>query len=108
MDWYIIEYLYPESYKLFIKTMYPNTGLISLSLLKNFDIKKLYSFFDKQEIYLILELYGTNQWNYIIKKNNTFLSDNSLTKNTREEIESDGFMQCFKHLEFVINNKQKV
>jgi hypothetical protein len=108
MDWYIVEYLYPESYNLFIKTMFPNTGLVSLSLLKNFDLKKLYSFFDKQEIYLILELNMSNQWNYIIKKNNTFLSANSSTRNSRDEIEFDGFMQCFKHLELVINNKQKV
>ena len=108
MDWYVIEYLYPESYKLFIETMYPNTGLVSLSTLKNFDLKKLYGFFDKQGIYLILELYNRNDWNYIIKRNNIFLSDNILTRNTRDEIESDGFTQCFKHLESVLNYKQKV
>jgi hypothetical protein len=108
MDWYIIEYLYPKSFNVFIETMFPNIGMVSISTLKNFDIKKLYSFFDKQGIYLILEINHLNLWNFVIKKDNWVLSDGTFTARTREEIEEEGFMHCFKKLEENINYKQKV
>ena len=108
MDWYVIEYLYPESFKLFVKTMYPNIGVVSMCVLKNFDIKKLYYFFDKQNIFLILEINHLNQWSYNIKNNNWFICDNIVIKNNREEVEEDGFTNCFKFLEAKINLKEKV
>jgi hypothetical protein len=108
MDWYVIEYLYPESYKLFINTMYPNIGIVSMNVLKNFDLKKLYSFFDKQDIFLILELNNLNEWGFSIKTNNWFITDNNIIKNNRDEVESEGFTCCFKFLEAKINLKEKV
>jgi len=65
MDWYSIEFLYPNSYRDFIESMFPNVGIISVSTLYYFDTKK-----PSQEF-----------------------------KNSREEIESDGFMECFKILD---------
>ena len=47
MDWYVIEYLYPNALKEFSKTMFPNVGLPCLSILGYYDVKKLYKFFDK-------------------------------------------------------------
>jgi hypothetical protein len=108
MDWYIIEYLYPKSFNKFIETMFPNIGVVSVSTLKNFDLKKLYSFFDKQGIYLILEINHLNDWNFVVKKDNWILSDISITAKSREEIEEEGFTYCFKKLEENINYKEKV
>ena len=51
IDWYTIEYLYPESFKRFTNTMFPNMGVLSISSLEGYDIKKLYHFFDKEGIY---------------------------------------------------------
>jgi len=107
MDWYIIEYLYPNSFKLFIDTMFPSTGILSISVLKNYDIKKLYNFFDKQEIYLILELHCSNRWNYGIQVNNWYISSDVFEK-TREDIEAEGFTYCFKKLEEKICKKLTV
>lgn len=108
MDWYEIEYLYPNSYKRFVETMYPNMGIISISVLKNFNIKNLYNFFDKQGIYLILELNSINTWSFIIKKDNWILNHGYETKYNREEIENIGFYYCFKQLEEIINCKMNV
>jgi hypothetical protein len=109
MDWYVIEYLYPNSFKKFVETMYPSMGLISISVLKNFDTKKLYYFFDKQGYYLILEINHLNQWSFTLKKDKWVICDNNELKNSREEIEEIGFHYCFKQMENNINcNKTKV
>lgn len=108
MDWYEIEYVYPKSYERFVNTMFPNVGVISISLLNNFDIKKLYNFFDKEGYFLILELNNNNNWTYIVKKDNWILGGGNETRKTREEIEIIGFNYCFKQLETNINCKQKV
>ena len=56
LDWYFIESLFPKSLNLFSKTMFPNVGLPSLSVIQYYDIKKLYNFFDKNGIYLTVEM----------------------------------------------------
>jgi hypothetical protein len=100
MDWYVIEYLYSESFKKFIKTMFPNVGIVSLTTLELYDIKKLYKFFDKEGIYLNVEICYPNQWLYNISlKNGTIFSPLSFSKKTREEIEIEGFTECFKILD---------
>lgn len=103
MDWYIIEYLYPKSYKKFISTMFPNIGIISTHSLLYFDIKKLYSFFDKEKIYLIIEM-DNNRWSFILKINNWIISPCNYNKLTRESVEDDGFYYCFEQLEKKLNN----
>lgn len=100
MDWYIIEYLYPQSFKKFTDTMFPNVGVVSVSTLSCYDIKKLYGFFDKEGIYLIVENYGKSSWLYTITLHNNFtLVPLQTNKQSREEIEIDGFTECFKVLD---------
>ena len=100
MDWYIIEYLYPNSLDKFSKVMFPNVGVPCLSILSYYDIKKLYSFFDKFGIYLTVVMYTKNMWGYTIS-----LSDGRIfcptqePKVNRESTEIDGFYECFKQLE---------
>ena len=104
MDWYIIEYLYPQSFKKFTDIMFPNVGVVSVSTLSCYDIKKLYGFFDREGVYLIVENYGKNSWLYTITLHNNFtLVPLQTNKESREEIEIDGFTECFK----ILNNKIK-
>ena len=106
MDWYTIEYLYPESFKKFTEVMFPNVGVISLTTLFYYDIKKLYNFFDNEGIFLIVEKYSNNSWSYTISQRNGFtLAPLQCNKQTREEIEIDGFIECFKTLDEKIRKK---
>jgi hypothetical protein len=100
MDWYTIEYLYPLSFDRFIKTMFPNVGVISLSTLMFYNTKNLYQFFDKEGIYLNVEAYNKCIWVYSISLHNgASFAPNQTTRTNREEIESDGFVECFKILD---------
>lgn len=106
MDWYVIEYLYPNSLKKFVEMMFPNIGLPSISTLEYYDIKKLYYFFDKNGIYLSVEMCNPSQWLFTISLQNGIvfgLSQNS--KKTREEAEIEGFIECFKIMEKMIFEK---
>ncbi len=106
MDWYTIQYLYPESYNRFVKTMFPNIGVISVSTLFYYDTKKLYQFFDKEGIYLTIEMYNPYQWVFTISLGNGFVyGPTRESKSTREEIETDGFYECFKVLDKLIRVK---
>jgi hypothetical protein len=100
MDWYEIQYLYPNSYEKFVRTLFPNIGIISLNILNYFDIKKLYSFFDNEQLYLNIEMNGKFVWSYTITMGNegTLISNVNFA-NTREKIEELGFMECFKLLD---------
>lgn len=83
--------------------MFPNTGVISTSLLNFFDYSKLYKFFDENGIYLTVEKYGKNQWSYLISfKNGVVISPEQVSRETRIEIEIDGFIECFKYLENIL------
>lgn len=108
MDWYVIQHLYPKAYEHFVNKMFPNTGIISNSILKFFDIRKLYSFFDKEEIYLTIEMYNPYQWVFSICNNYsvTFGPFNG-SKESRLEIEIEGFTCCFQTLEKKITDKKK-
>ena len=100
IDWYTIEYLYNESFNRFTNIMFPNMGVMCTSSLKNYDMKKLYRFFDKEGIYLNVELYGKYHWVYNISLHNgTTLGSPQITRHSREEIEVDGFIECFKLLD---------
>ena len=66
MDWYVIEYLFPSAFKKFKETMFPNVGVLSLVTLELYDNKKLYQFFDKQGIYLNIEMLNLYQWVFSI------------------------------------------
>jgi hypothetical protein len=106
MDWYTIEYLYPESFKKFTEVMFPNVGMVSLSILSHYDIKKLYGFFDNEGVYLIIEKYTNNNWSYSISTHNGFtFVPSQINRETRDEIEIDGFIECFKTLDKKIINK---
>jgi hypothetical protein len=80
--------------------MFPNVGVPCLSVLSYYDIKKLYSFFDKFGIYLTVETYTKGMWGYTIS-----LSDGRVfcpiqeSKTNRESTEVEGFYECFKLLE---------
>lgn len=103
VDWYVIEYLYPNALQRFICTMFPNTGVISMSTLMMYDIKKLYYFFDKNGIYLSVEPYNPNQWVFSISLHNGIVfGPTQNSKKTREDAECDGFIECFKVLEKII------
>ena len=100
MDWYIIEYLYPKAFKRFSESMFPNVGVLSISTLYLYDNKKLYQFFDKQGVYLTVERLGEMQWLYSISlKNGIVYGPKQESKSSREEIETDGFNECFKTLD---------
>lgn len=99
-DWYTVEYLYPKAFNQFIRAMFPNVGIISTSSLCFYDIKKLYRFFDNQGIFLNVDMYNPNQWGYSISlQNGSVFCPTQQSKPTRENIESDGFMECFKLLD---------
>ncbi len=100
MDWYTIKYLYPDAFERFILTMFPNTGIVSISTLFYYDNKKLFYFFDREGIYLLIERYNKNIWNYTISLNNgVSLGPGDSSKKSREECESEGFFHCFKILD---------
>jgi hypothetical protein len=100
LDWYTIEYLYENSFKRFIDTMFPNVGVLSVSMLCVYDTKKLYQFFDKEGIYLTVEMYNPNQWVYTISiSNGIVFGPTKESKKSREECECEGFIDCFKVLD---------
>jgi hypothetical protein len=100
LDWYTIKYLYPSAFGRFSEVMFPNIGVESVSTLELFDIKKLYHFFDKEGIFLIIEMYSKTNWDYCISLSNGFsFGPSKETKRTREEIECDGFIECFRFLD---------
>jgi hypothetical protein len=100
MDWYVIEYLFPSAFKKFKETMFPNVGVLSLVTLELYDNKKLYQFFDKQGIYLNIEMLNLYQWVFSISlKNGIVYGPSQESRQTREESEIDGFFDCFKLLD---------
>lgn len=106
MDWYTIEFLYPESFKKFVQFMFPNVGLLSISTLEYFDIKKLYKFFDKEGIFLTIEMYNPHQWVFNISLGNGIVFGSfKESKSNREETECDGFHECFKLLDKKLDTK---
>lgn len=106
MDWHKIEDTCPKSFRKFISIMFPNVGLLSITTLDYFDNKKLYKFFDNQGIYLTIEMYNRNLWGYSISLDNGVVI--GLTKEgrkNREDVELDGFMECFQILNKSIEDK---
>ena len=100
IDWYFIKNNCPKSFEKFIQNMFPNVGVPCVTTLNLFDNKKLYKFFDNQGVFLNIEMYSKSQWVFTISLNNGFVIGNGCkSKTTREEIESDGFIECFKMLE---------
>lgn len=109
MEWNNIKDTYPKSFDKFVTTMFPNVGIPCVTSLCFFDDKKLYKFFDTFGIYLNIEMFNKNQWFYTISLDNGFVIGNGqLSRQTREEIERDGFLECFKLMERrigVVTNK---
>lgn len=106
MDWYVIEYLYPVAFNKFKETMFPNVGVISLSTLGLYDSKKLYQFFDKEGVYLTIEIYNPNQWVFSISlKNGIVFGPYQESTTTREECENGGFLESFKILDKILRDK---
>ena len=106
MDWYTIEYLYPNGFKRFSEIMFPNVGVLSLNTLGFYDNKKLYQFFDKEGIYLNLEMLKKNHWVYNISlSNGIVLGPGQKSTSTREETEIEGFFECFKILDKIIKDR---
>lgn len=100
MDWYTIKYLYPLAFEKFIKIMFPSVGLSSMVTLETYDIKQLYTFFDKEGIFLLTEIISTKLWVYNISTmNNKTIGISKNSKPTREDIEIEGFYECFNILE---------
>jgi len=107
IDWYIIEYLYPNSYELFVNTMFPNVGVLTVSILKGYDNRNLYSFFEKNGVHLNLENLSNNIWGYNISLSNGIVFGFGSTKNVDKNfVEIDGFTECFRILEKKLNKKQ--
>lgn len=103
MDWYEIEYLYPKGFERFKEVMFPHTGLLSLNTLEFYDTKKLYHFFDKEHIYLIVEFLKPDQWVYTITTNDIVLGPGEFQP-TRDKCEVIGFGDCFKILDKKLND----
>ena len=107
MDWYSVKYLYPKSYFRFSEVMFPNTGIVSVSTLSTYDLKKLYYFFDNEGIFLFIERLHGGLWNYNISLHNGIcfgLGDTS--RKNRSDIEDDGFFECFKILDKILTDEQ--
>ena len=103
IDWYSVEYLYPSSFKKFTNVMFPNVGVLSLSTLEFYDTKKLYYFFDKEGVYLTIEMYNPHQWVFSISLHNGIVfGPTQDSKKTREEAEEDGFFECFRVLDKIV------
>ena len=99
-DWYTIKYLFLNAFNKFAEVMFPNVGIESISTLEYFDIKKLYHFFDKEGVFLTVEMYTKDDWDYCISlSNGASFSGAKERKRNREEIEYDGFCECFRFLE---------
>jgi len=100
LNWKKIKNTYPTSFEKFVDTMFPYVGVLSVSTLDLFESKRLYYFFDKYNIYLTIERIGHNQWLYTIS-----LGDGSVvcprqsSMQTRDEVEIEGFTECFKILD---------
>ena len=106
MDWYLVKYLYPFAFTRFVENFFPNIGIESLTTLELFDIKKLYHFFDKEGIYLTVEMYSKENWDFCLSLSNGInMGPSKETKKSREEIECDGFIECFRFLEKKINER---
>lgn len=100
IDWYHIKKTYPKSFEKFINQVFPNVGMPCIVSLNLFDLKKLYRFFDNNGVFLNIEMYNKNQWSFTISLHNGFVIGGGCnSKQTREEIEVEGFMECFKMLE---------
>jgi hypothetical protein len=100
MDWYVVEYLYPNAFTKFKEVMFPNLGIISISTLECYNIKKLYYFFDAQGVYLNIEMYNPQTWFFTISLNNgTVFNPTQQSKESRESVEEEGFFECFRTLE---------
>lgn len=107
MRWKEIEEQYPNAYKKFVVCMFPNLGVLSSSILEYYDIKKLYKFFDDQGIFLIVEMLRPKQWQFLISfDNGIVVTPKSESKKSREEIEYDGFIECFRLLDKILKEKK--
>ena len=106
IDWYVIEFLYPVAFKHFVDKMFPNVGLVSVSTLSLYDIKKLYCFFDKDGIFLTTEMFHLNYWVYSVSLSNGIVFGYSGdSKENRYDIECEGFTECFKLMDNILRNK---
>jgi hypothetical protein len=103
MDWYELEYLFPKAFQRFKESMFPHTGLPSLSTLNSYDIKKLYHFFDKEGVYLIVERIKSSVWVYTITTNDIVLGPGDFQTN-REGCEINGFTECYRILDKKLND----
>lgn len=107
MKWREIEESYPDSYNRFVECMFPNLGVISVSTLEYFDIKKLYKFFDDQGVFLIIEMYRPKQWQFLVSFDNGIVfTPKSESKKSRQEIEIEGFIECFRLLDKIIKDRK--
>jgi hypothetical protein len=106
LDWYTINYLYPKSFERFSNVMFPNVGVVSLSTLEFYDSKKLYQFFDKEGVYLNVEMYNPHQWVFSVSLSNGIVfGPTQESKKNREDVEYDGFVECFKIMDKIIRDK---
>jgi hypothetical protein len=100
IDWYHIKKTFPKSFEKLANQEFPNVGMPCVMSLGFFGLKKLYRFFDNNGVFLNIEMYNKNQWSFTISLHNGFvIGGGTNTKQTREEIEVEGFMECFKMLE---------
>jgi len=100
MDWYVIQYLYPSAMRRFCERMFPNLGVPCVAVLEFYDIKKLYHFFDKQGVFLTVEMYAKDMWIYTISLDGgRVISSTNQSKSKREDIETEGFEECFRLLD---------
>ena len=100
INWRKIQDECPLSYRRFSEVMFPSIGVLGLSTLYLFDPKKLFGFFDKEKIFLTIDRFGYNQWVFTITlTDGRVLCPHQESRNTREEIEIDGFMECFRIME---------
>jgi len=109
IDWNNIKIRYPNALNVFVNVMFPNIGVPCISILKYYELKSLYRFFETQGILLNVERFTNDSWLYTITivGGNVFLSCGEF-KSTRELIEIDGFNECFKLLEKKIENNSTI
>ncbi len=110
MNWKKIKREYPHSYKKFVEVMFPYVGVVGVITLNTFDVKRLFSFFDNESVFLNVERLTSYQWVYsILLKDGRGTFPKQESRSTREEVEIDGFEECFKVLnQEIISTKQTI
>jgi len=104
IDWDYIKTQYPLAFKFFKETMFPNTKIVTSSVLKLYHIRNLYYFFDSLGIILTTESLNETQWIGTIQLRSGFSYSVNGSFTNRHDLEVESFRECFEQLNIRLNN----